>query len=267
MSCPFILTRGTRKGEECGRFLVGTFCKIHELSKDSNGCSFILTRGTRKGEKCNKKIKENEEFCYNHDKNIEYNKCEVVISRGIRKGQVCERRCKEKTTKCSVHKEIEIDENDTDNRCTSIITRGIKKGEKCNRKVHSDTQFCKNHQVVNEEKNHVINIEISYNTSTDPNNRSEEIDEKEIILSYKGELEISPQYDFIRIKNIRKSKKITDTTKVFFKEDKFYIKNTKGKYNLNDLLFSCFYIYNLCSENKEEIIIKQIRLENNVLIL
>lgn len=102
-ACKFIISRGKNKGNECGRKVIGQFCRIHEdTSEVQEGCKFIISRGLKKGCVCNKPVRS-EGFCYTHSKDEQNNtiKCTFVITQGVRKGEICGRRSK--AGLCTIH--------------------------------------------------------------------------------------------------------------------------------------------------------------------
>lgn len=142
MDCQYIITRGVRKDEACGKKRIDNseFCRIHSKLQNVQGCDFILTRGDKKGEKCNRKVKENSDKCSIHTNDINFSKCEVEIIRGKRAGEKCGRRCPEGITVCTVHGR----EKEPPKTCQKILLSGKRKGEICGKKTKGE--FCTGHE-------------------------------------------------------------------------------------------------------------------------
>jgi hypothetical protein len=283
MSCIAVISRGKNKGNTCGKreFKEG-FCKKHykpEVEDNQHTCPFVMTRGNRKGECCNKKVKDGEEFCYSHSKITDYKKCMVILTRGTRKGQTCDKKCKD-ADMCSIHLKMSGIKSEAQT-CEYIIKKGNNKGQKCKLKPKKNSQFCAKHSKTEAEPTEAepteaeeedtdfleftIQLPKVYRSHKCPKN----VDDKNIVFKQKEDLELEIAAPLeLNLEKIRKKRKITDDLSVVFnqEEKKFSCKHNNGNYTLQELLFVIYYIYNLCTigDNKYSFQVLTFKKQENV---
>jgi len=236
--CDFIISRGTRKGELCGKKTVkestrSTRCRLHPLDPccEKEGCQFVLTRGIRKNQTCNKKIKS-DKFCYAHSKTLDFNKCEIQIKRGSRKGEQCGRRCKGMETVCSTHKKIVKNPKDTIKKKTPLLNTVEEKENETLQTIRLDEPWL--------------------------TNEAPSIDVTSINIYCEGKIKLQTNIPISLKSSIKEKRLVTDTVYVSFENDSFFIVSDNGFLETEDILFAFYYVYCKCQSNRKTVKITEI---------
>ena len=126
-TCQYIIQKGKRKGEACGKPCKSKFCNTHAKSdKPVSVCKVIIKSGKRKGESCDKKCVAEKDVCLLHSKE----KKEKVVEKVVEKEQPKEKKTKEKKM------------------CCTELKHGSNKGQACNKSCQKGTDACADHQPI-----------------------------------------------------------------------------------------------------------------------
>jgi hypothetical protein len=158
--CIFIVTRGERKGSQCGKPVClksETYCATHFKATNPTPKSkkIISTKPVKPKEiklnDINSNDTDNEEDTKNTN-NIDSNTCSYVFSRGKNKGNNCIKKIHDNGSFCKEHSKKQTSSTSSNNSstedkitCSYMLTSGKNKGNTCTSKVFEDSNYCKKH--------------------------------------------------------------------------------------------------------------------------